>query len=527
MRKITLTILSIIVSIFSLNAQNFQSLYDSNEEILSSVMVNSPLLGEGKAYMVGTLTEGVFITKMDISNEHPEPLLDVSKVFNTGFGEPIYLSGGFADPENNIVLYGYTQQDMRGVIMKIILDDGEWPVVAQFRIGEPNTVIASGTWVPGNYVFASAGKILRVNWGFTQEMQYFEYEKYSFSCLSFSEELGSLIGSGYKIDENLAFIGKLNFETMQGDLFYYKNTYSMDRKTISHVISENGRCYLSQDVSHGSSEGIWLTHVNLENGELYYNKAVMFFSSKTWIVDLGTVDDRPYVLATMSGFEDQTNFVKRYVVDFMQSSEIEVRFMDNINLNSEEYQYRLYQGHLRSITTNNAFGSIMVNGAIGGRSFMKNIRVLELDNNSEELSFVETDLNYDKYEDNIIGESYPYQAGYFEVAENSDFNLNLSSVYSLPVGEDSEFQEELIPNSIEDYSFENINVYLDIDGNLIAENIGANCELRIIDMAGKLCYIKDNCHNEIQQPLNLKNGIYVVKLDNDFGSTSVKINVCK
>lgn len=145
--KFFIAIIALVLSSGIAFGQNAHSKYTSTSgDIITSAVLTNP--NNGYNYIVG-IDEyfKLFVTQLDFSIPFPQPDNLNSRAFqmaDSAYGK-IYLNGGFFDEEENIVVYGYTAIDERGVIIKISMNNGSATNYKRV-FGSANTAVVDGCW---------------------------------------------------------------------------------------------------------------------------------------------------------------------------------------------------------------------------------------------------------------------------------------------------------------------------------------------------------------------------------------------
>ncbi len=339
----------------------------------------------------------LYIGQLD--NNFPQKLVDTVVRFfllPTTYGK-IFLTGGFFDEDDDIVVYGYGENTKRGIIIKINMNANLATSIRYSMSSHNNTPVNDGcyskagtaktySFIVSDSIFMRVpatltgtnpintvkrfpnAKMMSVSWDVENSKHVVSGCKGAIGATPFKNFIGALDG--------LAIIPPANIIYTFSPSGFISSEY-----TNKHILSGNGYysdsiAYLIQDL-RDTSDGLWVMKINYLNGTVYSSNGYLFDSEKVLIIDAAHNFNSLFILGHHNGLNsgDSTNFECRYIsqINLSDSTDIITKHMMDVNLRELPWvstEYLLEQAYLNNIIYNHYTAFVQVTGAVTAKGFM-------------------------------------------------------------------------------------------------------------------------------------------------------------
>ncbi|NLA25220.1 MAG: T9SS type A sorting domain-containing protein, partial [Bacteroidales bacterium] len=538
--------------------------YSENFNFLSSaIVVNSNTY---VTYMVATNeAQQVFVTELS-PYPYLEPVNYNSIVFQ--MADTVFLNGGFFDEDDNIVVYGYTNPNKNGIIIKIIMNNGSAVAIDYVKNPNANTEITDGCWseqaqgpiVHKTYDFIFANSVfMHVKSDFSQIAVYRTFSDGNLRSVSWDNVNKRHIVSGNRIGKN--YIGYFGNNQGLSPCKFYELSLPIEQSisigSNRNILSnEDSIAYLCQDVRfiNENGDGLWISKINYITGQLYNSIAYRFGFAKVWILDATKNSDYLFILGHHNGTDTLASganpitqvFEKRFVAQFnmYDTTDYAVQFMQDYNLtnlqdpNPHHQTYDIINTlYLNNITYNPNFESVFSSGAINKKSYIVETYNLHYD--------LECDSSKNVFLHNITPNITVVPCPWPGVIVNSNLwsptieTQSISTYNTIAFSRDiicpnyymminyqnqriTELQNRNFEKSFNNVNTENVGaglittkaqVKIINNAQFICENFDGICYYKIYDITGRLINEGITQNEETNNILISKSGLYIIKVN--------------
>jgi hypothetical protein len=573
--KFFLAIVAIVLSCNFAFGQNAESRFTSTAgDIITSIFLPNP--NDGSNYLIG-IDEymSLFITPFDNTSPFPQQDNANARAFQlTDTYGKIYINGGFFDWDENIVVYGNTDVNSYGVVIKIIMSGG-LPIQIKMVV---NTSYANSTIIDGcasrrqisniptygnTYDFISkrnGGCLIRYKDDLAAYYTARTLNNGYFLSVSWDDDLKKHVVSGNTGTSNVigyfneAFPSNLTTGTFQ---YLTPTNFGFSERTNWHVPSGNDYyydtiVYLCQDIRNLNGDGIWLTKINYLTGVWDYYYAYQFPSEKVLIIDAVHNFMNLFILGHHNGLDGVEIFERRYLaqIDLSDPTMNMFKYVDYMDLDTLPWistYYITQQAFLNNIVFDPVNYNVFSSGSDLNYSYLIETFDLNNDNcNSEiDISMPDIQFNQTSYLANAVTSSLTYNLGtiatintYSSYTLNDDilcdsyFKKSQSKYFSyIPSIKQSIEDKTAISSKIENLG----NSYTEApiltifgDKYFECENFEGNIVYKIYNLQGQLVFA-GKTNNNVQNVLPVNSpGLYIINANDEKNNiTSSKFKVLK
>lgn len=557
--KFFIAIIALVLSSGITFGQNSHSMFSSSAgDIISSVSLSNMTTYQN--YMIGTDEFlNIFISEFDNTSPFPQPVSGNSRAFALPdtYGK-IYLTGGFFDLDNNIIVYGYTGIGDRGVVVKVTVVNGYADQIS-YRIGIENTKITDGCWsrrlMAGSnymptYTFVCNDGLIRTNIDLSPSFGR-KFSNAKITAVSWDDNLKKHVVSGTTSTPS-CFIGCINEipPSILNSGTYYElepTNFNFSEGTNTHVLSGNGyyydnKAYLIQDLRNDNGDGLWVTEIDYSTGTINYSNAYQFPSAKVLIIDAANNFMNLFVLGHHNGFDGTANFEKRYLAQFdiFDPTNYKVSFLEDVDMANVPWistYYATQQAYLRNLNLNHYTYAMYSNGAVIDDAYLVETFDLNYDNCNTEIPITMPTINYDtasftpNYVNNIslvISDSETVYSNYPLTTTNlcgygKSGNSNKDIAFIKNYIKEKQLQNPM-PEVIETKVQGQIFVFT--DNKFLNDGFEGLCHYSILDIYGRTVKKGTVQNGEFVKLETLKTGIYIIRItDNSKNTATEKIRI--
>lgn len=543
--KFFIAIIALVLSSGIAFGQNSHSMFSSSAgDIISSVSLSN--MSTYQNYMIGTDEfSNIFISEFDNTSPFPQPVSGNSRAFALPdtYGK-IYLTGGFFDLDNNIVVYGYTGIGDRGVVVKVTMVNGYADQIS-YLIADENTKITDGCWsrrlMAGNnydptYTFVSNNALVRTTIGLASVTNR-KFNNAKITAVSWDDNLKKHVVSG-TTNTPSCFIGCLDESYpsfwMSGTYYELEPTnFNFSEGTNTHVLSGNGyyydnKAYLIQDLRDDNGDGLWVTEIDYSTGTINYSNAYQFPSEKVLIIDAANNFMNLFVLGHHNGFDGTANFEKRYLAQFdiFDPTNYKVSFLEDVDMANVPWistYYATQQAYLRNLNLNHYTYAMYSNGAVIDDAYLVETFDLNYDNCNTEIPITMPTINYNTNSYIPSNNSTPNLDLPTPVSVYSNYPLTTTNLCGYGKSGNSNKDIAFIKNYIKEQQLQNPmpevietkvqgQIFVFTDNKFLSDGFEGLCHYSILDIYGRTVK-KGTVHNgEFVKLETLKSGIYIIRI---------------
>ena len=549
-------IISVLLSLFFLNnivsAQNTISIQSpviesaNGEKIMSYVILinKSNLNAYGiSTYMDVDGAQFLSVNELDNSGSYIKPVNSNSTGFDIyGNSGGIILKDGFFDEENNIIVYGYEIHQRRGVIIKIIMNNGYPDNIRYVVCPTADTPIVDGCWSQyaiGNNIFKTYDFIVEKDNGILYRTDYnfasrpskkFNAPGKMTTVKWDNNRKKHIVGGTY---QNASIIGHFdNSINMGGGTFYVmeplSGTIEPENKFVfagnEHYYDD--MVYICQGMTNSGIKGFFISEFNYITGTVNQSTLYNFNNTEHTISNIAH------------------NFMNLFVLGYNHGMDIgfitQIDLYDHLNYNIKNMPaYGINEGLLFPYKSSIRFDDVTFNVITTMTSELDNAYITET-----------FDLNFD----NCMNEDFLTTSGIsFNIISESASNIasgasfNTGSVYNKDEALEYEMYSEIRCTSNENRAtrnneriteikkiiYERINKYnnendiydesfvytpeIHMFGNdgFVCVGFEGKCNYKIYDMSGRLIHEETTYNHEFNKININSNGIYILQVKDE------------
>lgn len=530
-------------------------------------MVTVSSINTYNSYVLGANDDNeLFIGQLD--NSFPQQLVDPTvKLFQlpTGYGK-IFLTGGFFDEDDDIVVYGYEETGLRGIIVKVEMDADTATSIRYSMSSHNNTPVNDGCYsragiyktydlivsdsifmrVPATLTGSNPMNIVKrfpnarmmsVSWDDTNSKHVVSGCKAATESSPFKNFIGAIVGTIPIPNTNYIYT-------------FSPSGYISSEYTNKHILSGNGYysdgiAYLIQDL-RDTSDALWVMKVNYLNGNVYGSNGYLFDSEKVLITDASHNFGSLFVLGHHNGFNpgDSTNFECRYIsqINLYDSTDYITKHMMDANLRNLPWvstKYITRQVYLNNIIYNHYTSYVQAAGAINPDGMLVE---------TFDMTYGSCDSTINNYLINVDYADTTYNNFYFTLVFGNIWADDVSYISSTPVAsystedmsvydncisytksasyfEKYEQIQQLIKENQELYNKENSALkqskitmgQIDIPDNqhFVCREFGGTCHYEIFDLYGRLLFEGSTVNGEYNILGINASGMYLIKVTDE------------
>ncbi len=363
-----------------------------DSEIRSTITVSNK--NTLSSYVVGVYKGGyLFVEKLN--NNFPQqfitPTVNSFKVANNSY--KIFLTGGFFDEDDNIVVYGYTGINKNGVIVKINMETDIANSIRYTISNKPNTPVYDGCYSKAGmfktYDFIVSDNIfMRIPADFTSNSPQCIVKKIPNAknmSVSWDDVNKKHVISGCKSPTGTepfrVFIGTLNgtigISNIPTSYTFSPNDFSSYLNTNKHILSGNGYysdgiAYMVQDLRKPLNvfDALWVLKINYLTGQVLGSNAYFFKSDKMQVIDVAHNFNSLFVLGHCNTYDsnNSSHFTGRYLsqINLYDSTDFIIKKMTDVNLYGSQLptNYVTREAYLSNITYNHYTSFVQASGSI-------------------------------------------------------------------------------------------------------------------------------------------------------------------
>lgn len=526
-----------------------------------SIFLSSTFLVNSNSYvnyMVGTNNEKqLFVTELNFS-PYLEPVSSNSVSFQ--MPDTVFIKGGFFDPDDNIVVYGYINPNKNGIIVKINMDNGSAVSIKYIVSSNANTEVIDGCWserhaggqIFKTYDFVYANStFMRISNELVQPYVAFRrFPNENIRSVSWDDINKKHVVSGTASGKMR--IGCFDKITALGAFNSFElnisGSYTFSTGAQRHVLSDQDSIvFLCQDfyfLQPYDYAGLLISKVNYISGQVYYSIAYRFGVAKTWILDATKTCDNLFVLGHHNGLDtigaSPQPFERRFIAQFnmYDTSDYIVKFMSDYNLTNMQTPCPYYVSYdirntlyLNNITYNPNFESVCASGAVNGKSYI--IETYDLNSDAycdstknvfeQNIQLIQQSNNPSLISQNSWGSINPnIISNYITITFSRDIICPTSKAMlyfqERRISElqrrnaEKTFQNRNVLNTNTDILMPSAQIEIVNNDYFICKNFTSNCYFKIYDLTGRVLNEGITQNEQLNNISINKSGIYIISV---------------